>query len=149
MRSILDRRVALGPSGWQTLVPVGRHANSSGSLLGLRRTARISGLVGGLAWVLGFFVPDGNSLDGLLVGIGAVLLTIALFGLGLLLVRSDFLGLRLFVAVALPTLVWAVFSLVHGSAGDPELVDAVFGAAVGLCAAVPLARRRTAPRATL
>jgi hypothetical protein len=99
--------------------------------------------------VLAFFVPDGNGLDLLLVGIGAVLLTVALFGLGLMLVRSDFLALRLFVAVALPTLVWAVFSLVHGSAGDPELVDAVFGAAVGLCAAVPLAGGRSATRATL
>ena len=47
--------------------------------------------------------------------VGGVLLTVALFGLGLMLVKSDLLPLRLFVALALPTLVWGVFALVRDS----------------------------------
>jgi len=75
---------------------------------------------------------------------------VALFGLGLLLVRSEVLALRVFVALALPTLVWGVFPLVHGSLSDPERVDAVFGAIVGLVSGVRLGRHGSGvPRATL
>jgi hypothetical protein len=82
--------------------------------------------------------------------VGAVLLTVALFGLGLLLVRSDVLVLRVFVGIALPTLVWGVFGIIHQSASDPGLVDAVFGVVVGLVSGLRLGRHAGGvPRATL
>jgi hypothetical protein len=97
-----------------------------------------------------YFLPDGGTLVGILLPVGAVLLTLALFGLGLMLVRSNFLALRVFVGLALPTLVWGVFGVVHGSASDPGLVDAVFGAIVGLLSGFRLTHRGGAtPRATL
>ncbi len=49
-----------------------------------------------------------------------------------MLVRERLPGLRVFVALALPTLVWCVFALVRDSVSDEQLVDAVFGAFVGL-----------------
>jgi energy-converting hydrogenase Eha subunit A len=79
-----------------------------------------------------------------------VLLTGALFGLGMLLVRSDVLALRVFVAGALPTLVWGVFAIVQRSAGDHGVVDAVFGAVVGVVSGVRLGYQGSGvPRATL
>ncbi len=129
---------------------MGRHADASGNLLDLRRAAPLAGLLGGLAWVGAFFAADGGGLETALLRAGAVLLTVALFGLGMLLVRSDVLALRVFVAVALPTLVWGVFAIVHQSAGDPDDVDVVFGAVVGLVSAVRLGRHGSGvPRATL
>jgi hypothetical protein len=130
---------------------MGRHAEASGTPLDLRRTAHFTGLTGGVAWVVAFFLPDGGSLQSSLLWLGAVLLTVALFDLGLLLVRSDVLALRVFVGLALPTLVWGVFGLVHESAADPGLVDAVFGAIVGMVSAVRLGHQRSGgvPRATL
>jgi hypothetical protein len=107
-------------------------------------------LTGGLAWVVAFFLSDGGSLEKALLWVGAVLLTVALFGLGLLLVRSDVLALRVFVALALPTLVWCVFGIVHESLADPDLVDAVFGAVVGVVSGLRLGRHQAGvPRATL
>jgi hypothetical protein len=129
---------------------MGRHAEVSGTLFDLRRTAQLAGLAGGLAWVVTLFLDDGRSLERALLWAGTILLTVALFGLGLLLVRSEVLALRVFVALALPTLVWGVFALVHGSLSDPERVDAVFGAIVGLVSGVRLGRHGSGvPRATL
>jgi hypothetical protein len=129
---------------------MGRHVEDSGTVLDLRRTARLAGLTGGLAWVVAFFLSDGGSLEKALLWVGAVLLTVALFGLGLLLVRSDVLALRVFVALALPTLVWGVFGIVHESLADPDLVDAVFGAVVGVVSGLRLGRHQAGvPRATL
>jgi hypothetical protein len=129
---------------------MGRHAEASGTPLDLRRTAQLAGLTGGLAWVVAFFLSDGGSLETALLWVGALLLTVALFGLGLLLVRSDVLALRVFVALALPTLVWGVFAIVHDSTADPELVNAVFGAIVGLVSGLRLGHHgRGVPRATL
>ena len=129
---------------------MGRHAESSGNPFDLRRTAQIAGLTGGLAWVLALFLPDGGSLETILLRVGAVLLTVALLGLGLLLVRGDVLALRLFVAVAVPVLVWGVFGIVHQSLSDSGLVDAVFGAVVGLVCALGIGHQGSrVPRATL
>jgi len=128
---------------------MGRHAEAAGTPFDLRRGAQVAGLVGGIAWVVAYFLPDGGSAAGLLLPLGAVLLTVALFGLGLMLVRSDFLALRLFVGVAVPTLVWGVFGVVHQSASDPGLVDALFGAVAGLVAGLRLSHRGAARRATL
>jgi hypothetical protein len=130
---------------------MGRHAEAAGSPLDLRRTAQASGLAGGIAWVVTYFLPDDprSGLATVLLWLGLLLLSVALFGLGLLLVRSDVLPLRLFVALALPTLVWSAFAVVRDSASDQTLVDAAFGAVVGVVSGVQLVRRRSLPRATL
>ena len=129
---------------------MGRHAENSGNLFDLRRSAQLAGLVGGLAWVFAYFFDDGGGLQRNVLRLGAILLTFALFGLGLLLVRSDVLSLRVFVALALPTLVWGVFGIVHESAADPGVVDAAFGAVVGLVSGLRLGHHGAGvPRATL
>jgi hypothetical protein len=126
---------------------MGRHADAAETSFGLRRGAQVAGLLGGIAWVVGSFL-NGRAAD-LLLPLGAVLLTLALFGLGLRLVRSDFLALRVFVGLALPTLVWGVFGVIHQSVSDPSLVDGVFGAVCGLVSVAGLTQRGAASRATL
>jgi len=126
---------------------MGRHTDGAGASTALRRIAQVSGLTGGVAWVGTAFLDAGGARDALF-WVGAVLLTVALFGLGLLLVKSDVLVLRIFVALALPTLVWGVVSLLR-DAFDEDLVDAVFGALVAVISAVRLRRRRDGGRATL
>ena len=96
-----------------------------------RRTAQICGLVGGAAWVATYFLDSDGPREGAALGRWALLLTIALFAIGMMLVKSDVLPLRVFVALALPTLVWGVFALVRDSVSDEQLVDAVFGAVIG------------------
>jgi hypothetical protein len=76
-------------------------------------------------------------------------MTAALLVLGLMLVKSDVLVLRVFVALALPTLVWGVVGLVRGSASDPRVIDLVFGGIVAVISGVRLARRTSASRSTL
>jgi hypothetical protein len=125
---------------------MGRHVEASGTLLDLRRTAQLAGLTGGFAWVVTLVLTDGGALQTTVLWVGAVLLTVALFGLGLLLVRSDVLALRVFVALALPTLVWGVLGIVRDAAADPGLVDAAFGAAVGIVSALRLGRHDTGSR---
>ena len=128
---------------------MGRHVEASGTPFDLRRLTQIAGLGGGVVWVLAYFLPDDGAAETTLLTVGAVLLTIALCGLGLLLVRSDFLALRIFVAIAVPVLVWSVFGIVHQSLSDPELVDGVFGAIVAVVSAVRLGHQGGASRATL
>jgi hypothetical protein len=128
---------------------MGRHVEASGTPFDLRRLTQIAGLVGGAVWVLASFLPDGGAAEVALLRVGAVVLTVALCGLGLLLVRSDFLALRIFVAVAVPLLVWGVFAIVHQSLSDPEVVDGVFGAIVAVVSAVRLGHQGGASRATL
>jgi hypothetical protein len=129
---------------------MGRHVEASGTPFDLRRLTQIAGLVGGVVWVLAYFLPDdGAAAEVALLRVGAVVLTVALCGLGLLLVRSDFLALRIFVAVAVPLLVWGVFAIVHQSLSDPEVVDGVFGAIVAVVSAVRLGHQGGASRATL
>jgi hypothetical protein len=128
---------------------MGRHVEASGTPFDLRRLTQIAGLGGGVVWVLAYFLPDDGAAETTLLTVGAVLLTIALCGLGLLLVRSDFLALRIFVAIAVPVLVWSVFGIVHQSLSDPELVDGVFGAIVAVVSTVRLGHQGGASRATL
>jgi hypothetical protein len=117
----------------------------------LRRSAQASGLVGGIAWVATYFLADDprTTFGTLLLWFGMLLLTVALLGLGMLLVKGDVLALRVFVALALPTLVWGVFALVRDSASDRTLVDAVFGGVVGLISGIQLLRNDSQTRATL
>lgn len=127
---------------------MGQHVDAAGPQ-NLRRTAQVCGLVGGAAWVVLYFLDaDSGPAEVLLWG-GGVLLTVALFAIGMMLVKSDVLPLRVFVALALPTLVWGVFALVRDSASNQPLVDAVFGALVGLLSVALLVRRSSARRATL
>ena len=91
---------------------------------------------------------DGGTAGAALLWVGAVLLTVALVGLGLLLVKSDLMLLRVFVALALPTLVWGVVALLR-DAVSTSVVDAVFGGIVAVISAVMLARHGERRRATL
>ncbi len=107
------------------------------------------GFLGGLAWVATYFLDaDASATKALLWG-GGVLLTVALLVIGTMLVKSDLLPLRIFVALALPTLVWGVFALVRDSVSDTQVADAVFGVLVGLGSVLLLVRRSSARRATL
>jgi hypothetical protein len=130
---------------------MGRHAEAAGTPLDLRRSAQASGLVGGIAWVVTYFLPDDprTILGTALLWVGVAMLTVALFGLGMLLVKSDVLPLRVFVALALPTLVWGVFALVRDSVSGQTFLDAVFGAVVGVISGLQLVRDVPQTRATL
>ncbi len=96
-----------------------------------------------------YFLDADSALATALLWVGGVLLTVALLAIGMMLVKSDVLLLRMFVALALPTLVWGVFALVRDSVSDDRLVDAVFGALVGLLSVMLLVGRGSAHRATL
>jgi glucose dehydrogenase len=127
---------------------MGQHIDSAAPR-NARRIAQICGLVGGAAWVATYFLDADSALAKVLLWGGGVLLTVALLAIGMMLVKGDVLALRVFVALALPTLVWGVFALVRDSVSNEELVDAVFGAFVGLLSVMLLVRPSTAHRATL
>ena len=80
--------------------------------------------------------------------VGAVLITLFLLEIGMLLVKRGLLALRLFVACALPLLVWMVVVFAASSADDDGIVWGVAGAAVAVFAVVQLSRP-TPQRATL
>ncbi len=148
MAMILPARMSGTSSGWHTEGPMGQHIDSAGPR-NARRTAQVCGLVGGAAWVAIYFLDADSALAKALLWGGGVLLTIALFSIGMMLVKGDVMPLRVFVALALPTLVWGVFALVRDSVSNEKLVDAVFGALVALLSVVLLARPSAARRATL
>ena len=97
--------------------------------------------------MLASFLDSGTAGDAL-QWVGALLLTVALVGLGLLLVKSDVMVLRVFVALALPILVWGVVALLR-DAVSVSVVDAVFGGVVAVISGVMLTRRAERRRATL
>src|SRR5690349_83362 len=114
------------------------------------RAAQLSGLLGGVAWVAAAFLWQGGD-DPLELGLfwlGAVLLTLFLLDLGMLLVKRGLLALRVFVACALPLLVWMVVVFAATAADDDGIVWGLAGAAVAVLAVVQLARP-TPQRATL
>jgi hypothetical protein len=128
--------------------PMGRHVDAAETPLDPARMLRMTGLLGGVMWVVKYLLSDPNGAAGeALLWIGGVLLTVAMLGLGVRLVKGDFLLLRLFVALALPTLVWGVLALLRSGSGDVMLVDAVFGVAVALASVTGL-RRGAEPHAT-
>ena len=100
--------------------------------MNLRTVTMVSGVVGGLCWVAGLVVDLVGSDSGPLVDAlhwaGLVLLAIALAGIGAGLV-GRVLWLQAIVAVAFPLLVWSVLEVLH-PAGDPEIIDGIFGAAM-------------------
>ena len=106
------------------------------------RAAQLSGLLGGVAWVAAAFLWEGGD-DPLELGLfwlGAVLITLFLLDLGMLLVKRGLLALRLFVAGALPLLVWMVVVFAASSASDDAIVWGFTGAVVAVFAVVQLAR---------
>ena len=116
----------------------------------LTRAAQVIGLLGGAAWVVTAFLWDGGE-DPLELGlfwVGAVLITLFLLEIGMLLVKRGLLALRLFVACALPLLVWMVVVFAASSTDDDGIVWGIAGAAVAVFAVVQLARP-TPQRATL
>jgi hypothetical protein len=120
---------------------MGRHTEAATTGTGLRRTASLAGLGGGLLWAATALLGDGSVAD-VLLRVGGVLITVALVGLGLLLVKSELLVLRIFVGIAVPILVWGVVALLRDSSLSTSGVDAVFGGVVALVSAVRLAPRR-------
>jgi hypothetical protein len=105
--------------------------------VGLRTYAGTTGLLGGAAWVVRYFVTQ----DGLWWA-GLALMTLACAAAGAALVSSSAMALRGFVAVAFPALVGSVWWVVRDGASETEVVDAIFGAAVALVAAVALSTSR-------
>jgi len=123
---------------------------SSADWLVMMRAAQLLGLVGGVAWVVAAFLWEGGD-DPLELGlfwVGAVCLTLFLLELGMLLVKRGLLALRLFVACALPLLVWMVVAFAATSASEDGIVWGIAGAAVAVFAIIQLARP-TPQRATL
>lgn len=98
--------------------------------MNLRTVTLVSGVVGGLCWLARLVVdligPDGGSVADVLQWAGLALVAIALAALGAGLVGKSELWLRVIVAIAFPLLVWSVLEVLH-PAGDPEIVDGVFG----------------------
>lgn len=108
----------------------------------LRTIARLTGVLGGLCWVVRWVLDLTGTGDGLLDVLqwaGLALLGVSLAGYGAGLVSRSAVWLRVIVAVAFPLLVWSVLE-VFRDAGDPVLVDAVVGGGVLLVSAVGLAR---------
>jgi hypothetical protein len=116
----------------------------------ITRAAQVVGLLGGVAWLVTAFLWEGGD-DPIELGLfwaGAALITLFLLELGTLLVKRGLLALRLFVACALPLLVWMVIVFAASSASDDAIVWGIAGAVVGVFAIAQLARP-TPQRATL
>jgi hypothetical protein len=101
----------------------------------LRTYAGTTGLLGGAAWMVRYFVEQDA-----VWWAGLALLALACAAAGAGLVSSSAAALRVFVAVAFPALVASVWWVVRDGAGNTEVVDAVFGVAVAAVAALSTAR---------
>jgi hypothetical protein len=127
-----------------------RHQAERQSSRLVRRVAQVLGILGGLAWVVAWFLWEGGD-DPVELGLfwaGAALITLFLLELGTLLVKRGLLALRLFVACALPLLFWMVVSFAATSTNDDGVVWGLAGVAVLAFAVVQLVRP-TSERATL
>ena len=103
--------------------------------MGLRSVATAFGLVGGLSWVLRYFIDQG-----ILAWAGLILMGVACAAAGAALVKSSAVPLRLFVAGAFPALVWSVLELLR-DAGPDRSIDGGFGVAGVVVAVVAFLRR--------
>ena len=115
--------------------------------MNLRTVTMGAGVLGGVCWLLRL-VLDLAGLDGALLGAlawaGLLLLAAGLAGLGAGLVGRE-PWLQAIVAVAFPLLVWSVLEVLH-PAGDPEVIDGVFGVVVAvICGRRLLAYRSARP----
>ena len=99
----------------------------------LRTITMVSGVVGGVCWLVRLVVDLAGSGDGVLVDAlewgGLVLVGVALGALGAGLVGKSELWLRAIVAVAFPLLVWSVLEVLR-PAGNPAVVDGLLGVVV-------------------
>jgi hypothetical protein len=109
--------------------------------MNLRALARVSGLLGGLCWVLRLLLDRSGSGAGAVDPLhwaGLVLLFVALLGLGATLVKE--VWLQTIVGIAFPLLVWSVVEVLH-RAGDPLVVDAVAGVLIAAACVASLRRK--------
>lgn len=107
--------------------------------MSLRILAAAAGLLGGACWVVRW-VADPSWADAAhWAGLG--LLGLALAGVGAGLVSRGAGWLRAIVAVALPLLVWSVYSVVKGT-GDDLGLDGMLGVVTVLGSAVMVLRAR-------
>jgi len=119
--------------------------------MSLRTVTMLSGVVGGVCWLIRLGLDLAGTSDGALVDVlqwaGLVLLGIALAGIGARLVGRE-VWLRAIVAVAFPLLVWSVLEVLH-PAGNPAVIDGVLGAVLlAICGRRLLQHReREKPRA--
>lgn len=107
----------------------------------MRTTACLSGLLGGLAWLVAA-VLDRAGVDAGTTGamwIGGLLLAVATLATGACVVSRSAAWLRAVVALCTLALAASVLELLRG-AGDPRTVDAVVGVVVAIAAVVVLRR---------
>lgn len=109
-----------------------------------RNVACLSGVLGGVCWVARYFLDAGDDtgLGQVLRWGGAMWLAIALVVLGMGVVRLGNTVIRVIIAIALPTLLWAILSTAESGGIDPITAEAVAGGvAIGVFAALLLSRR--------
>lgn len=109
--------------------------------MNLRTAVLLSGVVGGMSWLVRTVldrVDVGVGLDPALHWVGLLLVATALCGYGAGLVSATWL--RLVVGVAFPVLVWSVLE-VFDPGTDPSLADGALGLVVAAVAVSQLARR--------
>ena len=106
--------------------------------------ARVTGLLGGLCWVLRAVLDEldasAAAVDALHWG-GLALIAISLVGLGAGLVSSSATWLRVIVAICAPLLVWSVLEALRQGAAD-RWVEGGFGALLAVYCVVGLVRAR-------
>lgn len=105
--------------------------------MSLRTYAGTTGLLGGAAWVVRYFLAQDA-----VWWAGLALLGLACAATGAALVSRSAVALRLFVAVAFPALVASVWWVVRDGSTDTEVVDAVCGGAAALVSLVALSTAR-------
>ena len=113
----------------------------------VRALGPVAGLLGGLCWVARWLVDLAVGTAGWsdsLHWVGLGLLAVALAVVGSSLVSRSAWWLRLVVAVALPLLVWSIFSVLRGDGEAIGLGGSLGMLAVVLAAATLVAGRRTA-----
>jgi len=112
--------------------------------MNLRVLAAVAGLLGGACWVVRWVADLSGDVPGWADGAqwaGLGLLGVALAGVGAGLVSRSAPWLRAIVAIALPLLVWSVYSVIKGSGEDLRL-DGILGVVAILGSTVMLVRAR-------
>ena len=97
--------------------------------MNVRVLAAAAGLLGGVCWVVRWVADLAGDVPGWADGAhwaGLALLGVALAGVGVGLVSRSAVWLRAIVAIAVPLLVWSVYSVIKGS-GDDLRLDGILG----------------------
>lgn len=116
----------------------------------VRALGSVAGVLGGLCWVVPWVAEVGGSTPGWSgalhwAGLGLLAASLAVVGAGL--VSSSAPWLRVLVGVAVPLLVWSLYSVLRGGAGALVLDGMIGVLAVGLGAVALATGRRTATSA--